>query len=79
MEHLSVEQIIEFISMDTLAAGDLALSREVNTHLTECGECRRMVRAAQAVYDALLAECKSRELARERLDRRLQEELEQNG
>lgn len=76
MEHVSVEKIIEFVSLDRLSESDLAMTREVNTHLCDCADCRRRVRAAQALYDALLTECKTRESARQRLGRELGETLE---
>ncbi|MBQ9133435.1 MAG: hypothetical protein IJX64_02765 [Clostridia bacterium] len=76
MEHVSVEKIIEFVSVDRLSESDLALTREVNAHLCDCADCRRRVRAAQTVYDALLAECKTREAAKKRLSRELDETLE---
>ncbi len=79
MEHVSVEKIIEFVSLDRLSESDLAMTREVNTHLCDCADCRHRVRAAQTLYDALLAECKTRELAQKRLSRSLGQTLERRG
>lgn len=69
MEHVSVEKIIEFVSLDQLSESGLALTREVNMHLCACADCRCRVRAAQTLYDALLAECATREIAKGRLCR----------
>lgn len=79
MEHVNVEKIIEFVSLNSLSESELAMTREVNTHLCDCADCRRRVRAAQVLYDALLTECKTRESAKKRLSRELGEMLERRG
>lgn len=51
MDHLTVDQIIEFVSMDELNERTAALSVSVNGHIRRCGQCRRTVRAFQMIHD----------------------------
>lgn len=51
MNHLSENEIIDFVSMDKLDGEALSLAAKVNTHLLSCEECRKLVSAYQAVYD----------------------------
>lgn len=79
MEHINVETIIEFVSMDGLSAENIELSRTVNAHLRICSECRDRVCAVHMLYDALLAECRSRECARRRLYAEMDKTMERRG
>ena len=56
MEHLNINDVIEFISFDRLDADAVELSGRVNAHIACCAECRARVRNKQCVYDGLLAE-----------------------
>ena len=56
MEHLNINDVIEFISFDRLDADAVELSGRVNAHIACCAECRALVRNMQCVYDGLLAE-----------------------
>lgn len=51
MNHLSENEIIDFVSMDKLDGETLYLAAKVNTHLLSCEECRKLVSAYQAIYD----------------------------
>ena len=54
--HPNLNDLIEFVSMDTLNAETVALSAAVNAHLADCAACRARVRDLQTVYDALCRE-----------------------
>lgn len=75
MEHLRIENIIEFVSFDTLSEENIKASALVNEHLCECEQCRKVVRAAQLIYDTLLCECAEKETAREKLAETLGEHM----
>ena len=53
MTHLTVEEIIEFVSFDTLSEDTMALSTKVNEHIRSCSTCLEKVSAFQMVYDEL--------------------------
>ena len=54
--HPNLNDLIEFVSMDTLNAETVARSAAVNAHLADCAACRARVRDLQTVYDALCRE-----------------------
>ena len=68
--HPNLNDLIAFVSMDTLNADTVAHSAAVNAHLADCAACRARVRDLQAVYDALCREmnasCAAAALARNR-------------
>lgn len=51
MKHLTIDQIIDFVSICRLDAASLELSCLVNEHIRECDECLGLVNAYQDVYD----------------------------
>ncbi len=51
MNHLTVNEIIEFVSLEELNDVTLEFCSHVNGHIRECEECRKLVNAFQAVYD----------------------------
>ncbi len=51
MKHLTVDEMIDFVSLSRLDAESLALASKVNAHLADCGECRKKITAFQTVYD----------------------------
>lgn len=53
MTHLTVEEIIEFVSFDKLLEGTVALSAKVNEHIRSCPACLQKVSSFQMVYDEL--------------------------
>ncbi|MBQ4556449.1 MAG: hypothetical protein IJA60_02225 [Clostridia bacterium] len=77
MEHLNFENVIEFVSFDKLNDESIKKSAEVNAHLAECEACRKIVRAAQLLYDEMLSECRDREIAKEKLAETLGEQMGQ--
>lgn len=53
MEHIPVEQIIDFVSSDALDAQTQELARLVNGHIRRCEPCRRRLLAFQMIHDEL--------------------------
>lgn len=53
MEHLTVEQMIDFVSLTELNDEAIELSQQVNGHIRACDECMKKVRAFQDIYDEL--------------------------
>ena len=51
MKHLTVDQIIEFVSLTELNGEAIKLSAAVNGHIRRCGKCLELVRAVQSIYD----------------------------
>ena len=51
MKHLTVDEMISFVSINKLDDGSLELAAKVNAHIWECEECRNRVDAFQTVYD----------------------------
>lgn len=74
MEHLTVDELTDFVSMSRIDSDTLALAARVNTHIRTCQMCLRRVRAYQMVYDELASKTNSRQELREMLMRRCEEE-----
>ena len=53
MKHLTVDEMIDFVSFNKLDSESLALASKVNAHIFECDICRKKVKAFQIVYDKL--------------------------
>lgn len=51
MEHLTVDEIIDFISLTELNNDAIVLSATVNRHIRKCEKCLRLVRSFQVIYD----------------------------
>lgn len=51
MNHLTIDEIIRFVSFDTLDNDNLILAGKVNSHILTCAECRDKVRKYQKMYD----------------------------
>lgn len=51
MKHLTVDEIIDFVSARTLDPDTLEKAAAVTTHMRVCRGCMRRVRAFQMVYD----------------------------
>lgn len=47
--HLTKDDIIDFILIDTLNEESLELAKRVNTHIMECSECFKLVNAFRTV------------------------------
>ena len=50
-EHLTVEEMIDFVSINKLDEKSVSLAAKVNAHMMQCSECRKTVAAYQTVYD----------------------------
>lgn len=51
MKHLTVDEIIKFVSLTELNSEAINLSASVNGHIRECEKCLKLVRAFQMIYD----------------------------
>lgn len=51
MNHLTIDEIINFVSSSELNDEVVALSTRVNGHIRECDKCLKLVNAFQTVYD----------------------------
>lgn len=51
MKHLTIDEILDFVSFETLDATSLQLATKVNSHIRTCEECFRKVQAFQMIYD----------------------------
>lgn len=54
MKHLTVDEMIDFVSFNKLDSESLALASKVNAHIFECHTCRKKVEAFQIIYDELV-------------------------
>lgn len=66
MSHLTVEQIIKFVSINELTSETIELASFVNTHIRSCQLCREKVAAFQNVYEEL-CRLENARVAKERL------------
>lgn len=55
MLHLTVDEIIEFVSVENLSEEAMDKIAKVNMHISKCVECREKVRAFQFVYDEFVS------------------------
>ena len=51
MDHLTIDEIIDFVSLDRLNRESVELSAAVNGHIRRCKKCLKLVRAFQMIYD----------------------------
>ena len=56
MDHLKLDDIIEFVSLVELNDESKKLISKINTHIARCAECRALVRSFQTVHDELRRE-----------------------
>lgn len=54
MEHLTIEDIIQFVTISVIDENSFRLASRVNTHILQCDQCRKKVSAFQTIYDKLL-------------------------
>ena len=52
-EHITVDEIIQFVSFDKMDSASLANASKVATHIRTCDDCLQKVKAYQLVYDEL--------------------------
>ena len=53
MKHLTVDEIISFVSINNMDADSMKLMSRVNSHIRSCDECLARVRALCDAYDEL--------------------------
>lgn len=59
MNHLTLDEIIDFVSLTEINEESIQLMGKVNAHIAQCRECRELVRSYQMVYDeAMRAACR---------------------
>ncbi len=51
MTHLTVEEIIDFVSFDKLTEENIALAKKVNEHICSCKSCFEKVSAFQLIFE----------------------------
>ncbi|MBQ3044736.1 MAG: hypothetical protein IJO03_10870 [Clostridia bacterium] len=53
MKHLTIDEIINFVTIDSISKENLELAAAVNGHILVCDKCREKVKAFQTVSDSL--------------------------
>lgn len=53
MKHLTIDEMIAFVTISELNTASLELASKVNTHIVKCDMCRNKVSAFQEVFDEL--------------------------
>lgn len=51
MKHLTVDEMMEFVSLTELNADAIMLSAAVNGHIRKCDKCLKCVQAFQLIHD----------------------------
>lgn len=51
MEHLTVNEIIDFVSINELNEKSINLAAKVNAHILKCDDCLEKVKAFQLLND----------------------------
>lgn len=64
MKHLTVDEIIRFVSLWKLDKEAVELCAAVNGHIAQCPKCLKTVRAFQMVDDQLSGTCSAEDLWR---------------
>lgn len=57
MNHLTVDEIIAFVSITEINPETMALLTSVNGHIRTCEKCRKLVNAFQLLYDNFTKAC----------------------
>lgn len=60
MKHLTVDEMIDFVSINKLDDESLKLASVVSAHILQCDICRKKVEAFQIVYDELIKMTKNK-------------------
>ena len=55
MNHLSVDEMILFVSMTEMTQENMTLAASVNGHIRQCKDCRQRIDGFQTIYDELTA------------------------
>lgn len=51
MKHLTVDEIMDFVSLAELDAKSVILSAAVNGHIRSCEKCRKLVQSFSMIYE----------------------------
>ena len=51
MKHITVDEIIDFVTDETLDAKSMENASKVTAHICKCSECLKKVQAFQKVYE----------------------------
>lgn len=62
MEHLSIEEIINYVTADKVDNRTLDLLSKVNGHIRNCPTCRKLVSSYELINDELKKEALKTEL-----------------
>ena len=54
MRHLTVEEIIDFVSIRGWTEASLALIARVNGHIRNCDQCLKLVQASRLIHEEFL-------------------------
>ena len=54
MEHLQIEEIMDFVSIDQADEASMRLGAKVSSHIIGCEKCLEKVRAFQDIYDEFI-------------------------
>ena len=65
MDHLTTEQIIEFVTFDEMNADTIKLAAKVNAHILKCPHCLDLVQSYQLLDEAFDREFEKAELERQ--------------
>lgn len=55
MDHLTFDEIVDFVSMTEYNQKAIDLASVVNGHICKCDECLKVVRSMQLIYDEFSA------------------------
>ena len=62
MDHLTVEEMIDFVSFNKIGDDTLKLASKVTAHVIRCDACREKVSAFQLLYDEFVKMGRDRSL-----------------
>ncbi len=51
MDHLTIDEILEFVDLHSMDAASVRLCARVNGHIRKCEKCFQLVSAFQLLYD----------------------------
>ncbi|MBQ2880646.1 MAG: hypothetical protein IJE40_00105 [Clostridia bacterium] len=54
MDHLTVDEIMDFVSITEINEETMQLTAKVNSHIRNCKECLKLVQSYQEIYDEFL-------------------------
>ena len=56
MNHLTFEEIVQYVSLKKLNEEAFLLASKVDTHIRECEPCLELVRAVRSIHDEFVKE-----------------------